>query len=311
MTVGAAYWRPRRLEAEAESTSTTPAGSGEGGSGAEGGEGGEGAEGAGAEGWGEPPEGTASDGPFGSEGEPPPDDEPPPQDYDDPGAPYPPDYDEREGPPAQEPDPQQPSPIPQPPAQPRPRPQSPPAVGFASPQGMIEWSRGRARRALQEAIDTINSGLTMEERAILNRWFPGATTDQLRKIRSILQETRDALTSAPVRYVPSADTATDPDAPFHEAFLASGEPAAAIVQYPGPDHRMRPPDERYIAVYPPFVARPAYGATRILHEGFHYTDPENFQEHSGFFNASCFQALVSELTGLAFNVSVVSGECGM
>jgi len=361
MTVGATYWRRRRLEAEAESTSTTSAEDGEGGEGAEGGDGGEGAEGLGEpppEGsphgpFGPEPEGTPSDGPFGSADEPPqpddrdeppqpddrdeppqPDDrdeppsggggQPPPPDYDDPGRPDPPDYPDREGQPAQEPEPQQPSPIPQPPAQPRPRPQSPPAVGFASPQGMIEWSRGRARRALSEAIDAINSGLTAEERSILNRWFPGATTDQLRQIRDILAATRSALAAAPVINVTDAYLETR-EGKWDHALLGVAlhpppgfpptPPALTLVS--DSDGNPVPAGYRYIAVFSPFFARPAYGATRILHEGFHYTDPENFSDpdpsdergHSGFFNAFCFQGLVSELTGLAFSVAFVSGGC--
>ena len=61
-------------------------------------------------------------------------------------------------------------------------------------------------------------------------------------------------------------------------------------------------------MYPPWRDRPAYAATRLLHEGFHFHDPEHFGStamHRGFYNASRFQGFVSELTGLLYNRSVV------
>jgi len=284
MTVGAAYWRPRRLEAEAESTSTTPAGSGEGDSGAEGGETGEEGEeggdgGEGAEGLGEPPEGTASDGPFGSEGEPPPPDDggdPPPPDYDDPGRPDPPDYSDREGTPEQEPEPQQ--------YQQRRR----------SPEEReIEHARLRAREALWWAVYYLGTGLTPRQRERFNCWFAGTGLSEA-AVRAILQRVFDALRNAEIvaDLGPGGAGATERDVPAETQVTGSRS--------------------GFIIVYHPFFDTPEWEASVIVHEGCHFDDPERFTGHTGAYNAFRFEGFVSELTGLPFDPddrSVVDPPC--
>ena len=239
------------------------------GVGAEGGDGGEGAEGLSEP----PPEGTPSDGMFGPVDEPPQpeDDEPPSGDG---GPPPPEDWD----------DPGRPDP-----------PNNPDREGQPAQEPEPQQYQQRRR--------------SPEERAILNRWFPGATTERLREIRGILRNTRDALASARIDYVPARPAiGRSWDWWQLASALADGAPAATI--YQNEEGAIVPAEDWYIAVFPPFVARPAYGATVITHEGFHYQNPENFYAHEGSSNAFCFEGFVAELTGLPFNVALVSGGCG-
>ncbi len=142
-----------------------------------------------------------------------------------------------------------------------------------------------------------------------------AASSDYRLIRDILTATRAALASAPIRYIaaaPTGDFAADAnrlhEAELHEQALVVGQIAIAVVH--DARGRILATADRYIALYPPWTVRPAYGATVILHEGFHYQNPARFGSsamHAGFFDASRFQGFVSELTGLPFRRGRVLG----
>ncbi len=172
----------------------------------------------------------------------------------------------------------------------------------------IRWARNRALRALREAIDAIDAGLTPDERRIFRRWFPAATAGDYALIRGILARTRSALVGAPIRYIDSVarHEVASGDGALHAAALRVGKAAIAVIEYTG--GRIRPVSDRYIALYPRWANRRAYAATIILHEAFHYHDPARFGStamHTGFFDATRFQAFVSDLTDLPYRRALV------
>ncbi len=170
----------------------------------------------------------------------------------------------------------------------------------------IELARRHVGLALQHARSRFDRGLTSAERAILDCWFPGATSLEVDTVRSLLRRATDQLSMAsivPVRSELDSPIHTEAHREAHRVAIESTGFSALAVVHVDPrtpaDSALLPVADRYIAVYPQWFTSPN-GYSILLHEVFHLVDPRGFQGHAGFLNAYRFQGFVSDLEGLPY-----------
>ena len=177
----------------------------------------------------------------------------------------------------------------------------------------MERARRAARRALLEAWRRIaRRELGPEGRSILHRWFPGATTDDLRQINRTILSAWHALGEADLRRVTLEYWNALP--PRHPDRRQMGEDLGRLPNAEGElvaDVQAttfwdgRPRSEYYTAVYPVFFLSPSvpYQGSTILHEGIHLVDPAlitDTNDMGRINNAWAYTGFVSELTGMRF-----------